>query len=282
MINFNLKKNLLDQKFLNIIDFYQKDIIINQMLKDAIHNGKRLRSILLICLLEHHHLEYLYHLALIVELYHSCSLVIDDLPCMDNDDYRRGELSFHKKYGIEKSYYFIGYVFHFIGLIIDDQIKDEKLLNQLKLIINKNLGINGAILGQYLDLTPNSFNYKNEKEFIKLLDKKTTTFFNLSFEIANLFNNFNLKKIPYHFGLAFQLYDDFIDYHQDYQKLNNDFVANYIIIFSKEKGFNLFNKSINYLLKNLLKFKINSCSKIIINEIIDYLIQKVNLVYPLL
>lgn len=273
MYNFNLLKNDLNLQFNLIIDQYQNDKLINQMLKYSILNGKRLRSILLISLLQNQQIDYIYHLALIVELYHSCSLVIDDLPSMDNDDYRRGELSFHKKYGIEKTLYFIGYVLHFIGLIINDKIKDKKLLNQLRLIIHKNLGINGAALGQYLDLTPTI--YKNEKQFLNLLDKKTTTFFNLSFEIANLYYKFNLKKIPYHFGLAFQLYDDFIDYHQDLNK-NNNFVANYLIIFGKEKAFIKFNKSINYLLKNLINLNIN---KIVIQEIIDFLIQKVNLIY---
>lgn len=273
MYNFNLLKNDLNLQFNLIIDQYQNDKLINQMLKYSILNGKRLRSILLISLLQNQQIDYIYHLALIVELYHSCSLVIDDLPSMDNDDYRRGELSFHKKYGIEKTLYFIGYVLHFIGLIINDKIKDKKLLNQLRLIIHKNLGINGAALGQYLDLTPTI--YKNEKQFLNLLDKKTTTFFNLSFEIANLYYKFYFKKIPYHFGLAFQLYDDFIDYHQDLNK-NNNFVANYLIIFGKEKAFIKFNKSINYLLKNLINLNIN---KIVIQEIIDFLIQKVNLVY---
>ena len=39
-------------------------------------------------------------LALGIEMIHNASLIIDDLPCMDNDDYRRDKLTVHKKYGV--------------------------------------------------------------------------------------------------------------------------------------------------------------------------------------
>ena len=40
------------------------------------------------------------NLSLGIEMIHNSSLIIDDLPCMDNDDYRRGKLTIHKKYGV--------------------------------------------------------------------------------------------------------------------------------------------------------------------------------------
>ena len=46
----------------------------------------------------------IYNFALILELIHSTSLIIDDLPSMDNDTYRRGNLTFHAKYGQQNAY----------------------------------------------------------------------------------------------------------------------------------------------------------------------------------
>ena len=43
------------------------------------------------------------YLAFTTEFIHTSSLIIDDLPCMDDDDFRRGRLSFHKKYTISQS-----------------------------------------------------------------------------------------------------------------------------------------------------------------------------------
>ena len=85
-----------------------------------------------------------------LEIHHSYSLVHDDLPCMDDDDYRRGRLSTHKKYGqwqavlagdalLHHSHYLVGKIDH----------RDHF---QLRQFFNWALGAKGLILGQVFDL----------------------------------------------------------------------------------------------------------------------------------
>lgn len=63
--------------------------------------GKRIRPLLFLNLLEAFDLELSkahYHVAAALEMIHTGSLIHDDLPAMDNDDYRRGQLTNHKKF----------------------------------------------------------------------------------------------------------------------------------------------------------------------------------------
>ena len=70
------------------------------MILYSLNNGKRLRPIISmdICNSLCQNPEKVLKFSLGLELIHTSCLIIDDMPCMDNDNYRRGELSFHKKY----------------------------------------------------------------------------------------------------------------------------------------------------------------------------------------
>ena len=58
----------------------------------------------------------IYNIATCIEIIHSLSLVLDDLPEMDNDSIRRNNPSFHSKYGIDYTNFFIYYMFNKIGI----------------------------------------------------------------------------------------------------------------------------------------------------------------------
>lgn len=146
-----------------------------------IENGKRLRPILCILFsnIEYNKNNYstitnitdnnsnyniIYNIATCIEIIHSLSLVLDDLPEMDNDNIRRNKESFHIKYGIEYTNFFIYYMFNKIGLTLDDCIilsninsinKTELILlitifDDIKYLFQSNLNI--LIDGQYNDL----------------------------------------------------------------------------------------------------------------------------------
>ena len=100
-----------------------------------------------------------------VELIHSASIVIDDLPCMDNDTYRRGKLSTFKHFGnneaILSSYFMISETLRIIidGLDGSDNLRALKtLMNDWCELLGKNL-----VVGQFLDLKGDAESYFNIK-----------------------------------------------------------------------------------------------------------------------
>ena len=164
-----------------------ENFIINKQLNDypeelqdkviyLLQGGKRLRPIL--CILFSgldspldNTKDIIYTIAYCIETLHCLSLVLDDLPEMDNDILRRGVESFHIKYGSDYTNFFIYYILNRIGLSMnivldieeenedneDNDSADESLLdfkidiaNQIHKLFTSNL--NMLIDGQYNDL----------------------------------------------------------------------------------------------------------------------------------
>ena len=101
----------------------------------------------------------IYKIASCIEQIHCLSLVLDDLPDMDNDSMRRGKQSFHSKYGNEYTNFFIYYIFNHIGLsldiVLDSSIDsncniDYEIASRINKLVTYNL--NMLIDGQYNDL----------------------------------------------------------------------------------------------------------------------------------
>ena len=91
---------------LNIQDFYRSKEVSSDLTETILYSveagGKRIRPLLLLELLEGFGLELTpahFQVAAALEMIHTGSLIHDDLPAMDNDDYRRGRLTSHKKFG---------------------------------------------------------------------------------------------------------------------------------------------------------------------------------------
>jgi geranylgeranyl diphosphate synthase, type II len=263
-------KDNLEKNFKIIINKYEDNQNIRDMINYTIDGGKRLRSIILYCLLKHQNLDCDYELCFIVELIHSCSLILDDMPCMDDDDYRRDKLAFHKKYSNNKAVFFVSYCFNLIFIILSKLNLDEKL-KDINLILYKNLGIEGASLGQFLDLFDKELNISTPLDQFSL---KTATFFNLSFEISNVFNKFDeniIKILGNSFGILYQLYDDVLDLNGicmsngletiviKFNEYKNIYLENLIILKDKldENSFKLLLNLVN-LLENKMKVKIYS------------------------
>lgn len=164
--------------------------------------------------------------ALSIEVFHTASLIADDLPCMDDDSERRCKPALHKAYttsvALLASYALIG-----VGYQCVLQLK-EKLRPELEDIdkrafialefLAKNNGLNGAPCGQFLDLYPPKI---TKESLDDIFYKKTVIFFETAFLFGWLFSGGDLaqkdlvQKAGYHFGMAFQIYDDFCDLEQD-------------------------------------------------------------------
>jgi geranylgeranyl diphosphate synthase, type II len=161
-----------------------------------------------------------------VELIHSASIVIDDLPCMDNDTYRRGKLSTFKHFGnneaILSSYFMISETLRIIidGLDDSDNLRNLKtLMNEWCELLGKNL-----VVGQFLDLKGDAESYfnikfsKNDSVNDYIIKYKTCSLFSFSFLIGAFFSNKtdpdsiqDFKDMGLHFGMMFQLMDDYRD-----------------------------------------------------------------------
>lgn len=165
--------------------------------------------------------------ALAIEYFHAASLVADDLPCMDNEDERRGQPALHKKYGeaqaLLTTYSLIAEGYALIGKNADAlRIHFPELAYQALQLslenVSHNTGMRGASGGQLLDIAPPSLDRKTAFEMVH---QKTAALFEISFVFGWLFGAgdpaklFMVKKGAHHFGTAFQLVDDIADLEED-------------------------------------------------------------------
>ena len=198
---------------------------LSQSMKYGVFSGgKRFRSTIIVNTGKIFNISYkkLIALGAAVECIHSYSLIHDDLPAMDDDDYRRGKLSMHKKFNeftaILTGNSLLTLAFEILSsknLKFSSKIKNE-LIRSLA-IYSGHLGLAG---GQYFDLT-----YENKKiskkKIIEMQENKTGKLFAFCCESAGIIKGLNskkknvLKKIGLDIGLLFQITDDLIDYKGD-------------------------------------------------------------------
>ena len=163
-----------------------------------LNGGKRLRPFLLFVTLEllNENINKGVKSAIALEMIHSYSLVHDDLPALDNDDYRRGKLTTHKVFG-EAEGILIGdslltYAFYVLSQKNIQFLSSEQIVN----IISKTseyAGINGMIGGQMIDIE--SENKKIDLETLKYIHShKTGKLIKLPIEIACIIANVEKDK----------------------------------------------------------------------------------------
>lgn len=188
-----------------------------------LNRGKRVRAIFIFLVAEmcgKNWRDYI-DFACGVEMIHCYSLIHDDMPCMDNDDYRRGKLSNHKIYG-EDIAMLAGDALSGLGLEVianSQKFNNSDLLKAIKYTTNA-MGPKGMIYGQELDLK-----YENtpcSKEILNLIHKnKTGAMFLLCGKLGSISANLTdieQKAIEIFFdntGLVFQIIDDILDVEGD-------------------------------------------------------------------
>ena len=195
----------------------------------VLNGGKRLRPFLLFATLEllNENISKGVKSAIALEMIHSYSLVHDDLPALDNDDYRRGKLTTHKVFG-EAEGILIGdslltYAFYVLSQKNLEFLSSEQIVN----IISKTSeysGINGMIGGQMIDIQ--SENKKIDLETLKYIHShKTGKLIKLPIEIACIIANLGkdkrevLEEYADLIGIAFQVKDDILDVEGTFEDL---------------------------------------------------------------
>ena len=195
----------------------------------TLNGGRRLRPFLLFATLEllNENIKKGVKSAIALEMIHSYSLVHDDLPALDNDDYRRGKLTTHKVFG-EAEGILIGdslltYAFYVLSQKNLKFLSSEQIVN----IISKTseyAGVNGMIGGQMIDIE--SENKKINLETLKYIHShKTGKLIKLPIEIACIIANVEkdkkevLEEYADLIGLAFQVKDDILDVEGTFEDL---------------------------------------------------------------
>lgn len=154
--------------------------------------------------------------AVALEMIHTYSLIHDDLPCMDNDNMRRGNPACHIKFG-EDIALLAGdtLLTESFGVALKSSAEDKNKLKALE-ILSKRAGIFGMIGGQVLDLSfensiPNSDALKD------MYIRKTGALLSAAAEIGCILSNATEEtiaiagKYALNLGLAFQIIDDILD-----------------------------------------------------------------------
>ncbi|UZX30869.1 polyprenyl synthetase family protein [Lactobacillus helsingborgensis] len=180
--------------------------------------GKRLRPLLFLATLDAINSQINaeeIRIACGIELIHTYSLIHDDLPAMDNDEYRRGKLTSHKKWG-EAEAILAGDALLPMGI---KWIAQGSNSAKLVAIITEAVGPNGMVGGQYLDIdSTNNKSVADNSDFINKMEwLKTGCLIKACVEMAVEHGNASpsqkvlLLQFAQDFGRSYQIYDDLVD-----------------------------------------------------------------------
>jgi len=218
------KKQLIDQT-LECYLSQENSPVFEAMRYSVLDGGKRFRPLLLMACGEYFGApeKLLLPYACAIELIHSYSLVHDDLPMMDNDDYRRGKFSCHKKFGQGLALLAGDGLLSLAFEILAEAPAPEQNPQIKDMIISeiaRTIGPSGMIAGQYLDI---SFSPDNQDVSVdqEIALKKTAGLIRVSgvsgarLAGASPVQVEAVEKFGTYLGLAFQLRDDLEDLAQD-------------------------------------------------------------------
>src|SRR5690625_518498 len=201
--------------------------LYDSMTYSLLAGGKRLRPILLFASYEAYkkNVSKVYKTAAALEMVHTYSLIHDDLPAMDDDDYRRGKVTNHKKFD-EATAILAGDALltkSFEIIASDDQLTNDEKVFIIQQLANAS-GPRGMVGGQILDIEgeTNSLNLHQLEKVHELKTGKLITFAIVSgayLAKANEKTIHHLQEFAQYLGLIFQVQDDILDIEGDPEKL---------------------------------------------------------------
>ncbi|WKT75271.1 polyprenyl synthetase family protein [Lysinibacillus fusiformis] len=190
----------------------------DSMLYSLKAGGKRIRPLFVLAVLEFYqkNLQDGLIVGAVIEIIHTYSLIHDDLPSMDNDDFRRGKPTNHKVYG-EALATLAGDALNTLafGILARMDLTPEKRIELVQLL-SVAAGAEGMVGGQVLDM-------EGEQRQLDLTEleqvhvNKTGALLRFSIEAgavladASKQDRATLKEYAHHIGLAFQIQDDILD-----------------------------------------------------------------------
>ena len=269
------KKKIVEDSLIELLGNYRNkypEKLAEAMEYAVMNGGKRIRPILMymICdLFEKNNCksyDKIKEIAVALEFIHCYSLFHDDLPAMDNDDYRRGKLTVHKKYN-EAIGVLVGDVLltEAFGIIANSKSLGNK--NKIEIIskLSEYAGFFGMVGGQFVDME--SENKKVEIDTLKYIHahktgKLLTAAIELPMIALDVESEKREKMVEYSklLGIAFQIKDDILDIEGNFEEIgkkSNDIEndkTTYPSIFGLEES------------KRLLQEYLEKAKKIIFDE----------------
>ena len=211
--------------------FYETKQIAPRLVESILYSvhagGKRIRPLLLLELLEAFHapiLEAHFQVAAALEMIHTGSLIHDDLPAMDNDDYRRSQLTNHKKFGEDLAILAGDSLFlDAFGCVAEADLP-ASIRVQLIALLSDASGTAGMVAGQVLDMEGEGASLTLDQLQV-IHANKTGRLLAYPFQAAGILLELEpavatlLEEIGLHLGLAFQIRDDILDVTADFASL---------------------------------------------------------------
>ncbi len=288
MENINKYKVITDKKLIEYLDIVNQEELREAMEYSVKIGGKRVRPALLLgtynALTGSEDFESIWAFVAALEFIHTYSLIHDDLPAMDDDDFRRGQPTNHKVFGeaiaiLSGDALLNTAIEVMIKYSLESyEIKNLKAMN----IITEAAGANGMIKGQVLDMKHEN-NPNVDIETLKLIhNHKTGDLIKASIlagvvlaEKEELYNDF--EKLSNYLGIAFQIQDDILDCVSTFDKLgkpiNSDIKNNkttYVSIYGLDGAKDVYNNYKKEILALTDKLNIqNTNLEKIIFEILD-------------
>jgi len=265
--------------------------IYSAMRYSLLAGGKRLRPVLslAVCDMLGGRREDVLPFACAVEMIHTYSLIHDDLPAMDNDDYRRGRLTNHKVYGealaILAGDGLLNLAFELLleSILKSNENRDLKI--RAAAIIAKASGVKGMIAGQVIDLES-----ENKKIPSDILDRmhrcKTGALIKapvVSSAVLCGADEDSVKKLEcfaQNLGLAFQIKDDILDVEGSLEKLGKktgsdaqNEKSTYVSLYGLENSKNMLNEITE---KAVIILKDFGEKAVFLEELAKYLVNRDN------
>lgn len=254
-----------------LLNYFENKGIFNKVIYDSASyslniGGKRIRPLLMLLTYNMYKENWreILEFSSAIEMIHTYSLIHDDLPCMDNDDLRRGKPTNHKVYGED------------IAVLAGDALLNEAMNVMMKFSLNHGrealvasqkiaeaAGAEGMIGGQVVDII-NEGKKISEEELRYMHMKKTGALIKVSIVAGAILGNASeeeielLEKFGENLGLAFQIKDDILDVIGNTEKLGKK-------VLSDEE-----NDKTNFISMHGLDYCIKECERLT-NESINIL-----------
>jgi len=275
-------KEIIDSELMDLFKDktgYQ-DKIFESMNYSLLSGGKRIRPILMlkVCqIFDDNYLRFTPY-ALAIEMIHTYSLIHDDLPAMDDDDFRRGRLTNHKVYGeamaILSGDGLLNYAFETMSnyALNNSETIDDYRRNiwAIKEIADFS-GVFGMIGGQVVDLLSNEIDMEQEKLRF-MYECKTSALIQASTVSGAILGGGNeldvkrMRDFGLYLGLAYQIRDDLLDIYKDKEINKVTYLTFNNIEKANEEIMRLSNKAIeilDYYDDDKVKFLKNLTNKLI-------------------
>lgn len=262
-------------EFENIItNYFDTKNNFNEILNYSIDVGKRIRPLILLetynMISDNINKNVAIDFAIALEFIHNYSLIHDDLPSMDDDNYRRGRKTTHYKYGEDYAILagdaLLNYAYELLFSILENN-PSKNFIMAAKYLSNAS-GINGMIYGQVIDINDE---INDAKKLVEMYKNKTCKLIMAATTIPGYIANKGIETIKllenlgFYIGMAFQIQDDILDIEKDNSINKVTYISHYgkdkaysdMIDYSK-KALDIIDKyENNYFLKKLIEELIN-------------------------